>query len=73
VPPAAGALTGAISWTLITCYYGIPSSSYAHRLAPLEESIAVPVDSSTPHGLWHCARMLGVPARIEGFGIVMAA
>jgi arylmalonate decarboxylase len=42
-------------------------------IVPLEESIAAPVVSSTPHGLWHCARMLGVPARIEGFGIVMAA
>jgi arylmalonate decarboxylase len=42
-------------------------------IVPLEESIAAPVVSSTPHGLWHCARMLGVPARIEGFGRVMAA
>ena len=37
-------------------------------IVPLEEVIAAPVVSSTPHGLWHCARMLGVPARIEGFG-----
>jgi hypothetical protein len=29
--------------------------------------------SSTPHGLWHCARMLGVKQPIEGFGMVMAA
>jgi arylmalonate decarboxylase len=42
-------------------------------IVPLEESIAVPVVSSTPHGLWHCARMLGLRARIEGFGRVMAA
>lgn len=42
-------------------------------LVPLEGSIGVPVVSSTPHGLWHCARMLGVEARIEGFGQVMAA
>ena len=42
-------------------------------LVPLEGSIGVPVVSSTPHGLWHCARMLGVDARIEGFGQVMAA
>ena len=41
-------------------------------IVPLEESIAAPVVSSTPHGLWHCARLLGVPARIEGFGRVMA-
>ncbi|MGD8808342.1 MAG: twin-arginine translocation signal domain-containing protein [Gammaproteobacteria bacterium] len=42
-------------------------------IVPLEGSIGVPVVSSTPHGLWHCARMLGVEARIEGFGMVMAA
>jgi arylmalonate decarboxylase len=42
-------------------------------IVPLEKSIGVPVVSSTPHGLWHCARMLGINARIEGFGIVMAA
>jgi maleate cis-trans isomerase len=40
---------------------------------PLEKAIGVPVVSSTPHGLWHCARMLKVPARIDGFGMVMAA
>lgn len=42
-------------------------------IVPLEGSIGVPVVSSTPHGLWHCARMLGLPARVEGFGMVMAA
>ena len=42
-------------------------------IVPLEESIAAPVVSSTPHGLWHCARMLGLDARIEGYGKVMAA
>lgn len=42
-------------------------------IVPLEDSIGVPVVSSTPHGLWHCARMAGVDARIEGFGMVMAA
>ena len=42
-------------------------------LVPLEGSIGVPVVSSTPHGLWHCARMLGVDARIDGFGMVMSA
>jgi len=41
-------------------------------IAPLEEQIRVPVVSSTPHGLWHCARQLGVDARIGGYGIVMA-
>lgn len=42
-------------------------------IVPLETDIGVPVVSSTPHGLWHCARLLGVDARIEGFGAVMAA
>jgi arylmalonate decarboxylase len=42
-------------------------------IVPLEEAIGVPVVSSTPHGLWHCARMLGVSAKIDGFGLVMAA
>jgi maleate isomerase len=42
-------------------------------IEPLEGAIRAPVVSSTPHGLWHCARMLGVDARIEGFGMVMAA
>lgn len=41
-------------------------------IVPLEGSIGAPVVSSTPHGLWHCARMLGLDARIEGFGMVMA-
>jgi len=42
-------------------------------IVPLEGSIGVPVVSSTPHGLWHCARMVGVEGKIEGFGMVMAA
>jgi arylmalonate decarboxylase len=42
-------------------------------IVPLEASTGAPVVSSTPHGLWHCARMLGLDARIEGFGMVMAA
>ena len=42
-------------------------------IVPLEKSIGVPVVASTPHGLWHCARMLGVNAKIAGFGMVMAA
>jgi arylmalonate decarboxylase len=42
-------------------------------IVPLEGDIGVPVVSSTPHGLWHCARMVGLDARIEGFGMVMAA
>jgi maleate isomerase len=42
-------------------------------IVPLEDSIGVPVVSSTPHGLWHCARMAGLQARVQGFGMVMAA
>lgn len=42
-------------------------------LVPLEGSIGVPVVSSTPHGLWHCARMLGLEAKVRGFGMVMEA
>jgi len=42
-------------------------------IVPLEKAIGVPVVSSTPHGLWHCARMLGIKKPIEGFGMVMAA
>lgn len=41
-------------------------------IVPLEDVIGVPVVSSTPHGLWHCARMLGVKKPIEGFGMAMA-
>lgn len=41
-------------------------------ISPLEADIGVPIVSSTPHGLWHCARRLGIDARIEGFGAVMA-
>jgi arylmalonate decarboxylase len=42
-------------------------------IVPLEGDVGVPVVSSTPHGLWHCARMIGLDARVEGFGRVMAA
>jgi arylmalonate decarboxylase len=42
-------------------------------IVPLEAAVGVPVVSSTPHGLWHCARLLGLDARVEGFGMVMAA
>ncbi len=41
-------------------------------IVPLEDAIRVPVVSSTPHGLWHGARMLGVKDRIQGYGMVMA-
>lgn len=42
-------------------------------IVPLEADIGVPVVTSTPHGLWHCARMVGITKRVEGFGMVMAA
>jgi len=42
-------------------------------IVPLEKTIGVPVVSSTPHGLWHCARMLKVASKIDGFGMVMSA
>ncbi len=42
-------------------------------IVPLEKATGVPVVSSTPHGLWHCARMVGVKNKIDGFGMVMAA
>lgn len=42
-------------------------------IVPLEASIGVPVVSSTPHGLWHCARMLGLEARIDGYGMIMSS
>jgi len=41
-------------------------------IVPVEDSIKVPVISSTPHGLWHGVKLLGVPARVQGFGMVMA-
>ncbi|HEX4997850.1 MAG TPA: hypothetical protein VFY29_06470 [Terriglobia bacterium] len=40
-------------------------------IVPLEEAIKVPVVSSTPHGLWHGVKMLGVSARVKGYGMVM--
>jgi maleate cis-trans isomerase len=42
-------------------------------IVPLEKAIVVPEVSSTPHGLWQSARMLGIYARVEGFGMVKAA
>ncbi len=41
-------------------------------IVPLEDVIKVPVVSSTPHGLWHGVKMLGVPPRVKGYGMVMA-
>lgn len=42
-------------------------------IVPLEKDIGVPVVTSTPHGLWHCARLVGLTAKIDGYGMVMAA
>ena len=41
-------------------------------IVPVEDIVKVPVISSTPHGLWHGVKLLGVPARVQGFGMVMA-
>jgi arylmalonate decarboxylase len=41
-------------------------------IRPVENVIKVPVVSSTPHGLWHGVKMLGVNARVQGYGTVMA-
>lgn len=41
-------------------------------IVPLENSVKVPVISSTPHGLWHGVKLLGVPAKVNGYGMVMA-
>jgi arylmalonate decarboxylase len=41
-------------------------------IVPVENVIKVPAISSTPHGLWHAVKMLGVNARVQGYGMVMA-
>jgi arylmalonate decarboxylase len=41
-------------------------------IVPLENHIKVPVVSSTPHGLMNGVRLLGVNARVRGFGMVFA-
>jgi arylmalonate decarboxylase len=41
-------------------------------IVPLENAVKVPVISSTPHGLWHGVRLLGVNAKVNGYGMVMA-
>jgi arylmalonate decarboxylase len=41
-------------------------------IVPVEDAVKVPVISSTPHGLWHGVKLLGVPAKVKGFGMVMA-
>ena len=39
-------------------------------IVPLERAIAVPVVSSTPHGLMNAVRLVGVSPRAKGFGMV---
>ena len=41
-------------------------------IVPLEERIKVPVVSSTPHGLMNAVRLLGISARVQGFGMAFA-
>ena len=41
-------------------------------IVPLEDRIKVPVVSSTPHGLMNAVRLLGVSARVQGFGMAFA-
>jgi arylmalonate decarboxylase len=41
-------------------------------LVPLEKRCKVPVVSSQPHGLWNVVKLLGVNARVEGYGSVLA-
>jgi maleate cis-trans isomerase len=41
-------------------------------IVPLENEIAVPVVSSTPHGLMNVVRLVGVSPRARGFGMVFA-
>jgi arylmalonate decarboxylase len=41
-------------------------------IVPLEQRIAVPVVSSTPHGLMNAVRLLGVDPRVQGFGMAFA-
>jgi len=41
-------------------------------IVPVENIIKVPVISSTPHGLWNGVKMLGIDAKVKGYGKVMA-
>jgi len=41
-------------------------------IVPLEAAVKVPVVSSTPHGIWHGVKLLGIAARVQGYGMVMA-
>jgi arylmalonate decarboxylase len=41
-------------------------------IEPLEKICKVPVVSSTPHGLWAGARLVGVKSKVKGYGKVIA-
>ena len=41
-------------------------------LVPLESRCKVPVVSSQPHGLWNGVKLLGLNARVQGYGSVLA-
>ncbi len=41
-------------------------------VAPWERTCNVPIVSSTPHALWAGARLVGVNARVEGYGRLIA-
>lgn len=41
-------------------------------VAPWERACNVPIVSSTPHALWAGARLVGVNARVEGYGRLIA-
>jgi arylmalonate decarboxylase len=41
-------------------------------IAPLEKRCKVPVVSSQPHGLWNGVKLLGIDAKVQGYGTVLA-
>jgi arylmalonate decarboxylase len=41
-------------------------------IVPLEQRCKVPVVSSQPHGLWNGVKLLGLSARVQGYGSVLA-
>jgi arylmalonate decarboxylase len=78
-----GAATHAILFKLSTDVYSASKKADAlvvscgalrtlDLIVPVEEVIKVPVVSSTPHGLWHGVKLLGINAAVEGYGMLMA-
>jgi arylmalonate decarboxylase len=41
-------------------------------IVPLEKRCKVPVVSSQPHGLWNGVKLLGINAKVQGYGSVLA-